>query len=81
MLIGGVGMLYVVSGRTTANGFIFASMLDRPLVPPIMALLWYLDIVPGTLALAFSILDFGSFLWTFTAWREDLRTSAEVARR
>jgi len=75
MLIGGVGMLYVVSGRLTANGFIFASMLDRPLVPPIMALLWYLGIVPGSLALAFSILDFGSFLWTVSAWRADLRAS------
>ncbi len=73
MLIGGLGMLYVVSGHLTADGFIFASMLDRPMVPPMMALLWYLGIVPGTLALAFSILDFGSFLWTVSAWRADLR--------
>ncbi len=77
MLIGGLGMLYVVSGRTTANGFIFASMLDRPLVPPIMALLWFLGIVPGTLAIAFSVLDFGSFLWTVSAWRADRRSAAE----
>ena len=73
LLIGGLGMLYVVSGRLTANGFVFASMLDRPLVPPIMAILWWLDIVPGSLALAFSIQDFGSFLWTVSAWRNDQR--------
>lgn len=75
MLIGGLGMLYVVSGRLSANGFIFASMLDRPLVPPMMAVLWYLNIVPGTLALAFSVLDGSSFLWTLLAWRADLRAA------
>ena len=79
LLIGGLGMLYVVSGRLSANGFIFASMLDRPLVPPMMAVLWYLNIVPGTLAIAFSILDGSSFLWTLCAWRADLRASAKTA--
>ncbi len=73
LLIGGLGILYVISGRLNANGFIFASMIDRPLVPPTMLLLWSLGIVPGTLALAFSTLDFGTFLWTFFAWRADLR--------
>jgi len=76
LLIGGLGLLYVISGRLNANGFIFASMIDRPLVPPTMALLWTLDIVPGTLAIAFSTLDFGTFLWTFFAWRADLRERA-----
>lgn len=72
MLIGGLGMLYIISGRLNSNGFIFASMIDRPLVPPMMALLWFLGVVPGTLAIAFSTLDFGTFLWTFFAWRADL---------
>ena len=76
LLIGGLGLLYVISGRLNANGFIFASMIDRPLVPPMMALLWSLGIVPGSLALAFSILDFGTFLWTFFAWRADVRQRA-----
>ena len=76
LLIGGLGILYVISGRLNANGFIFASMIDRPLVPPTMLLLWSLSIVPGTLALAFSTLDFGTFLWTFFAWRADLRERA-----
>ena len=69
-------MLYVISGRLNANGFIFASMIDRPLVPPMMALLWSLGIVPGPLALAFSMLDFGTFLWTFFAWRADVQERA-----
>jgi hypothetical protein len=71
MLTGGLGMLYVVSGRLNSAGFVFASLLDRPLVPFVMAALWYLQIVPGPLALAFSVQDFGSFLWTLWAWRKE----------
>ncbi len=68
LLISGLGILYIVSGRLNAQGFIFASLLDRPLVPIVMALLWYFNVLPGPLALAFAILDFGSFLWTLYAW-------------
>ena len=71
LLVGGLGILYIVSGRLDARGFVFASLLDRPLVPFIMAILWYLDIIPATLALAFSIQDFASFLWTLLAWRSE----------
>ena len=53
LLVGGVGMLYIVSGRLNAEGFVFASLLDRPLVPPVMAVLWYLGIIPGPLGIAF----------------------------
>jgi hypothetical protein len=67
LLVSGIGMLYVASGRLNAQGFIFASLLDRPLVPFAMAILWYLEIVPWPLALVFSIQDFGSFLWTLSA--------------
>jgi len=61
----------IVSGRLSAEGFVFASMLDRPLVPLAMAILWYLNIIPGPLALIFSIQDFGSFLWTLKTWNTD----------
>jgi hypothetical protein len=71
LLVSGLGMLYIASGRLNAEGFVFASMLDRPLVPIAMAILWYLDIIPGPLALIFSIQDFGSFLWTLIAWRAE----------
>lgn len=74
VLVGGLGMLYVVSGRLNAEGFIFASLLDRPLVPPLMAVLWYFGIVPGPLALAFAIQDFGSFLWTLFTWRVESKS-------
>jgi hypothetical protein len=73
ILVSGVGMLYVVSGRLNAEGFVFASMLDRPLVPIAMAILWHLEIIPGPLAVIFSIQDFGSFLWTFVTWRSEHR--------
>jgi hypothetical protein len=71
LLVGGLGMLYIVSGRLSAEGFVFASMLDRPLVPLAMGMLWYLDIIPGPLALIFSIQDFGSFLWAFKTWNTE----------
>jgi hypothetical protein len=73
VLVSGVGMLYVVSGRLNAVGFMFGSLLDRPLVPPLMFVLWYCGILPGPLALIFSIQDFGSFLWTLFTWRAELR--------
>jgi hypothetical protein len=71
-------MLYAVSGRLNAQGFVFASLLDRPLVPPIMAILWYVGIVPGWLALVFSVQDFAGFLWTLAAWRADRREAART---
>ena len=71
LLIGGLGMLYIVSGRLNASGFVFASLLDRPLVPFIMLILWYVDVIPGTLALAFAIQDGASFLWTLHAWKRE----------
>jgi Na+-driven multidrug efflux pump len=71
LLVSGVGMLYIASGRLNAAGFVFASMLDRPLVPFAMIILWYLEIIPGPLALIFSIQDFGSFLWTLKIWRAE----------
>ena len=72
LLVSGLGMLYVVSGRLNAQGFVFASMLDRPVVPIVMAALWYRNILPGPLALAFSLSDFGGFLWTFSAWQAEV---------
>jgi len=71
LLVGGLGMLYIVSGRLNATGFVFASLLDRPLVPFIMLLLWYLDIIPATLAIAFALQDGISFLWTFLTWKQE----------
>jgi len=71
VLVCGVSMLYIASGRLNAEGFVFASMFDRPLVPFAMAILWRLEIIPGPLALIFSIQDFGSFLWTLFAWHRE----------
>ena len=73
LLVSGLGMLYIASGRLNAAGFVFASMLDRPLVPLAMAILWYLNIIPGPLALIFSVQDFASFFWTLSTWRGEFR--------
>lgn len=74
LLVGGLGMLYIVSGRLNARGFVFASLLDRPLVPPVMAALWLLDCIPWQLALLFAVQDFGSFLWTLSVWKREFET-------
>ena len=71
VLVAGIGMLYVMSGRLNAEGFVFASLLDRPLVPIIAALLWNLELIPGPLALIFALEDFASFLWTLFMWRSE----------
>ncbi len=81
LLVSGLGLLYIVSGRLNARGFVFASLIDRPMVPFVMFVLWYKDILPGALAVAFSVSDFGGFLWTLAAWRAEEREGrpAEVA--
>jgi len=45
-----------------------------------MAVLVRKEIVPLNLAVAFSISDFGSFLWTFSAWRRDQRLGPPATR-
>jgi hypothetical protein len=75
LLVGGLGVLYVAAGRLNAQGFVFASLLDRPLVPPAMLILWLCGILPWQLALAFAVQDFASFLWTLSAWRAEHRMS------
>jgi hypothetical protein len=78
VLAAGIGMLYVMSGRLNAEGFVFASLLDRPLVPIIAALLWNLELIPGPLALIFSLEDFASFLWTLFTWRSERQCNHQI---
>jgi len=77
LLLGGIGMLYILSGRANAQGFVFASLLDRPLVPPVMAVMWLLGLIPGQLALLFALSDSLSFLWTLRAWTRESGVPAE----
>jgi hypothetical protein len=78
VLVAAIGMLYVVSGRMNAEGFVVASLLDRPLVPVIMTVLWSQGILPGSVAVSFSIIDFGGFLWTAFAWRADVSSGENI---
>jgi hypothetical protein len=73
LLVAGLGMLYAVSGRLNAQGFVFASLLDRPMVPFVMLALWYWGLCPAILAAAFGLQDFCSFLWTVSAWCRERR--------
>lgn len=72
----GVGILYTVSGRLGAEGFVFATLLDRPLVPPAMAAMWFFGVIPGSLALAFALQEGGGFLWTLWVWHAEQRAGA-----
>jgi hypothetical protein len=78
LFVGALGMLYVVSGRLSAEGFVFASLLHRPLAPPVLATLWYVNLIPGPLALAFALQDLAGFLWTLATSRADVRVPATV---
>jgi len=46
----------------------------------VMATLYAKDILPGPMALAFAISDFGGFLWTLAAWRTDARDGPRPER-
>ena len=46
-------------------------LISFTLSPLAMAIMWYHDIIPGPLALIFSLQDFGSFLWTLFTWRAE----------
>jgi hypothetical protein len=69
--VSGIGLLYLLSGRLNANGFVFSTLLDRPLVLPILGVLWYFGMVPGTLALGAGLQDLATCLWTWTIWRKE----------
>ena len=75
VLVSGFGLLYLVSGRLNAEGFVFATLIDRPFVAPTMAALWYFAALPGSLALLFAIEDSASWLWTLLTWRAERRAS------
>ena len=75
VLVSGIGLLYLLSGRLNAEGFVFATLLDRPLVAPIVGLLWYFGALPGVLALMFAIEDSASWLWTLLTWQAERRRS------
>ncbi len=72
VMVATLGGLYVINGRLNEEAFVVASLLDRPLVPLIMLVLWSRGVLPGSLAFAFSVSDFGGFVWTALAWREDV---------
>jgi hypothetical protein len=77
VMIGGVGLLYTISGRVNAEGFVFATLIDRVLGPPLAAVLWYLGVIPGSFAFIFALADFVTWVWTLATWRaEQKRTQS-----
>jgi hypothetical protein len=76
LLVGGLGLLYIASGRLNSREFAFASLLDRPLVPFVMLAFWWLGVIPGSLALIFTLQDGISFIWTLLTWRAERSAAA-----
>jgi hypothetical protein len=72
----GIGLLYILNGRLNADGFVFSSLLDRPLVLPVMGVLWIAGIVPGPIALLAGVQDLATCLWTLWAWRKEFGPAA-----
>jgi hypothetical protein len=69
--VSGIGLLYMLSGRLNATGFVFATLLDRPLVLPILGIMWYFGVVPGVLVLVAGLQDLFTCLWTLAVWRSE----------
>jgi nitrate reductase gamma subunit len=69
--VAGIGLLYLLSGRLNATGFVFATLLDRPLVLPLLGVMWYFGMVAGTIALAAGLQDLLTCLWTLMVWRQE----------
>src|SRR5439155_19868693 len=73
MLVSGFGMLYLLSGRLNGEGFVFATLIDRPFVAPTMSALCYFGALPGPLELLFSFEASARWLWTLLMWEDVLR--------
>lgn len=73
----GLAVLYIMSGRLNSDGFVFASLLDRPLVLPLLGVLWMAGIVPGPIALVAGLQDLATCVWTFWVWRKEFRPAAD----
>jgi hypothetical protein len=54
--------------------------VDGPLAPIATGILWYMEMIPGPLALIFSAEDFGSFLWALCAWRAELPIDGNILK-
>jgi hypothetical protein len=68
--VAGIGLLYLLSAASM-HGFCFPTLLDQPLVLPLLGVLWYFGMVAGTIALVAGLQDLLTSLWTFMVWRQE----------
>ena len=78
MVLAIVGWLYVIGGRTRADSFCLATVVDRLLVPVFLVPLWFMGLGPPGLVFPFAILDPALALGAYAIWRrqEAARSSA-----
>jgi hypothetical protein len=74
MLVSGFGMLYVLSGRLNAEGFVFATLIDSAIRRTDHGHAMLFGALAGPLALLFAIEDSASWLWALLTWRAERRT-------
>jgi hypothetical protein len=70
-----IGWFYVMGGRTRAESFGLATVVDRLLAPVALVPLWLLGKAPPGLVLPFAIVDPLMGLGAYAIWRGDLRQS------
>jgi hypothetical protein len=66
-----IGWFYVMGGRTRADSFGLATVVDRLLVPVLLVLLWLLGMAPPGIALPFAILDPLLGIGAYVIWRQE----------
>jgi hypothetical protein len=66
-----IGWLYVMAGRTGAESFGLATVVDRMLIPVLLLPLWLLGMAPPGLILPFAILDPLLALGAYVIWRRE----------
>jgi len=66
-----VGWFYVMGGRTRADSFGLATVVDRFLIPVFFVPLWWLGLGPPGLVFPFAILDPLLALGAYAIWRRE----------
>jgi hypothetical protein len=73
-----IGWFYVMGGRTRADSFGLATVVDRLLVPVFLVPLWWLGMVAPGMVLPFAILDPVLAVGAYVIWRRERSRGATL---
>ena len=80
LLVGGLGMLFVVGGSLDTGGFVTTSVSAQLIAPLLIALSWWIAGIPRGLAIAFIGISLAGAFSTLLATRADLRSGNDGRR-